>query len=204
MKKWGSRLLTLLGVILILAAIYMFMKPHIDNYFTKKDNEDKIEQYDKNNQKQHKEKKSESTPQIPKDPSKMAGYISVPDAEIKTPVYPGPATPEQLNRGVSFAEKDESMSDQNVAIAGHTFTDRDHYQFTNLPAAHKGSKVYLTIDGQKRTYKISKIYDVNPDDVKVLDEHKSDKQQLTLITCDKYNQQTGQWEKRKIFEAQAA
>ena len=96
------------------------------------------------------------------------------------------------------------MSDQNVAIAGHTFTDRDHYQFTNLPAAHKGSKVYLTIDGQKRTYKISKIYDVNPDDVKVLDEHKSDKQQLTLITCDKYNQQTGQWEKRKIFEAQAA
>lgn len=40
----------------------------------------------------------------------MAGYISVPDAEIKEPVYPGPATPEQLNRGVSFAEKDESLS----------------------------------------------------------------------------------------------
>ena len=39
----------------------------------------------------------------------MAGYISVPDAEIKEPVYPGPATPEQLNRGVSFAEKDESL-----------------------------------------------------------------------------------------------
>ena len=39
----------------------------------------------------------------------MAGYISVPDAEIKEPVYPGPATPEQLNRGVSFAEDDESL-----------------------------------------------------------------------------------------------
>ena len=51
----------------------------------------------------------------------MAGYISVPDAEIKEPVYPGPATPEQLNRGVSFAEKDESLSDQNISIAGHTF-----------------------------------------------------------------------------------
>ena len=30
----------------------------------------------------------------------MAGYIEVPDAQIKEPVYPGPATPEQLNRGV--------------------------------------------------------------------------------------------------------
>ena len=44
------------------------------------------------------------------------------------------ATPEQLNRGVSFAEKDESLSDQNISIAGHTFTDRPHYQFTNLKA----------------------------------------------------------------------
>lgn len=40
-----------------------------------------------------------------RDKTKMAGYISVPDAEIKEPVYPGPATPEQLNRGVSFAER---------------------------------------------------------------------------------------------------
>lgn len=70
----------------------------------------------------------------------MAGYISVPDAEIKEPVYPGPATPEQLNRGVSFAEKDESLSDQNISIAGHTFTDRPHYQFTNLKAAKKVAK----------------------------------------------------------------
>ena len=70
----------------------------------------------------------------------MAGYIEVPDAEIKEPVYPGPATPEQLNRGVSFAEGDESLDQQNIAIAGHTFTDRPHYQFTNLKAAKKGVK----------------------------------------------------------------
>ena len=51
----------------------------------------------------------------------MAGYIEVPDAQIKEPVYPGPATPEQLNRGVSFAEGDESLNQQNISIAGHTF-----------------------------------------------------------------------------------
>ena len=27
--------------------------------------------------------------EIPKDKTKMAGYLSIPDADIKTPVYPG-------------------------------------------------------------------------------------------------------------------
>ena len=101
-----------------------------DNYLHEKDNDNKIEQYDKQDKSSNKQ-----TPTIP-DKTKMGVYM-VPDAEIKEPVYPGPATPEQLNRGVSFAEKDESLSDQNISIAGHTFTDRPHYQFTNLKAAKR-------------------------------------------------------------------
>lgn len=194
-----SHLMTFIGILLIILAIYLFAKPHIDNYFHDKDNNNKIEQYDKD------EKKDVSTkhkkPTIPKDKSKMAGYIEVPDAEIKEPVYPGPATPEQLNRGVSFAEGDESLDQQNIAIAGHTFTDRPHYQFTNLKAAKKGSKVYFKVGNEVRKYKMTKIHDVDPTEVKVLDEHKGKKNQLTLITCDDYNEQTGVWEKRKIFVA---
>ncbi|MGX0911152.1 class A sortase SrtA [Staphylococcus caprae] len=199
MKKWTSHLMRFIGILLIILAIYLFAKPHIDNYFHDKDNNNKIEQYDKD------EKKDVSTkhkkPTIPKDKSKMAGYIEVPDAEIKEPVYPGPATPEQLNRGVSFAEGDESLDQQNIAIAGHTFTDRPHYQFTNLKAAKKGSKVYFKVGNEVRKYKMTKIHDVDPTEVKVLDEHKGKKNQLTLITCDDYNEQTGVWEKRKIFVA---
>lgn len=47
MKKWTNRLLTIVGVVLILVAIYLFAKPHIDNYLHEKDNNDKIENYDK-------------------------------------------------------------------------------------------------------------------------------------------------------------
>ena len=47
---------------------------------------------------------------------------------------------------------------------------------------------------------MTSIRDVNPDEVEVLDEHKGEKNQLTLITCDDYNEQTG-GEKRKIFVA---
>ena len=133
----------------------------------------------------------------------MAGYISVPDAHIKEAVYPGPATPKQLNRGVSFAEANESLNDQNIAIAGHTYEGSSTYQFSNLHKAKKGSKVTFKTGKEKRKYKITKIKDVNPNDVKVLDEQKSKKQQLTLITCDDYNAKTDTWEKRKIFVAQA-
>lgn len=196
-KNWTNRLMTIIGVILILVAVYLFAKPYIDNYLHEKDNDDKIEQYDKNDKSNTSKEKST----IPKDKSKMAGYISVPDAEIKEPVYPGPATLEQLNRGVSFAEGDESLDDQNISIAGHTFTDRPHYQFTNLKAAKKGSKVYFKVGDETREYKMTSIRDVDPEDVQVLDEHKGETNQLTLITCDNYNQQTGVWEKRKIFVA---
>lgn len=200
MKKWTNRLLTIVGVVLILVAIYLFAKPHIDNYLHEKDNNDKIENYDKKESNDSSQSKDKA-PEIPKDKSKMAGYIKVPDAEIEEPVYPGPATPEQLNRGVSFAEGNESLTDQNISIAGHTFTDRPHYQFTNLKAAKKGSKVYFKVRNETRKYKMTSIRDVDPSDVKVLDEHKGEKNQLTLITCDNYNKNTGVWEKRKIFVA---
>lgn len=46
-KNWTNRLMTIIGVILILVAVYLFAKPYIDNYLHEKDNDDKIEQYDK-------------------------------------------------------------------------------------------------------------------------------------------------------------
>ncbi|MCD8903483.1 class A sortase SrtA [Staphylococcus gallinarum] len=192
--KEMNKLLRIVGVIFILIAIYFLAKPHIDNYLTKKADEDKITEY---------EKKQQFSGEIPKDKSKMVGYIEVPDAKIKAPVFPGPATPKQLDRGISLVEADESLNDQNIAIAGHTFEGSDTYQFSNLPKAHKGSVVNFKVGKDKRKYKISKIYDVKPSDVKVLDEQQSKQHQLTLITCDDYNKKTGQWEKRKIFIAKA-
>lgn len=198
MKKWVNRLITVAGVLLILVAVYLFAKPHIDDYLTKKDNETKIENYNKDTS----DNKNQEV-EIPKDKTKMAGYLAVPEADIKTPVYPGPATPEQLNRGVSFAEADESLKDQNIAIAGHTYTGSSDYQFSNLPDAKVGSKVYFTTGNKKNEYKIVEIFDVKPEEVEVLEEHQSQKQQLTLITCENYNEQTNQWEDRKIFIAEA-
>ncbi|AMY06259.1 class A sortase SrtA [Staphylococcus condimenti] len=199
MKKWRSRLFTIIGVLLILVGIYFVFKPQIDHFITGKQNEEKIEQYDKK-QADNKEKHKKA-PQVPKDKSQLVGYIDIPSVHIKEPVYPGAATPEQLNRGVSLAEDDESLDQQNISIAGHTNTSGD-YQFTNLHKVKKGAKVTFKVGDETRKYKMTSIKDVNPDEVSVLDEHKNKKDQLTLITCDDYNPQTNVWEKRTIFVAE--
>ena len=138
MKNWTNRLMTIIGVILILVAVYLFAKPYIDNYLHEKDNDDKIEQYDKMIKAIHQKKNL----RFQKINRKWQGISVYPMRKSKEPVYPGPATPEQLNRGVSFAEDDESLDDQNISIAGHTFTDRPHYQFTNLKAAKRQQSLF--------------------------------------------------------------
>lgn len=193
MQKVTRWIVPLIGVALILGGIYLIFKPKIDAYFINKDNEKKIEQYETNQKNQ--------TPTVPKDPSKIVGVLEVPSVGIKEAVYPGPATPEQLERGVSFAEKDESLSDQNISIAGHTNYTLN-YQFTELHKAKKGAEVTFKVGNETRKYRITSIKDVNPYQVEVLDEMKKDKDQLTLITCDNYDEKTGQWLTRGIYVAE--
>ncbi len=57
--------------------------------------------------------------------------------------------------------------------------------------------VYFKVGNETRKYKMTSIRDVKPTDVEVLDEQKGKDKQLTLITCDDYNEKTGVWEKRK-------
>ncbi|MDO5375508.1 MAG: class A sortase SrtA [Staphylococcus rostri] len=194
MKQVKNILIPLIGIVLILGGLYLVFKPKIDSYFAQRETEQKIEQY---------ESKKEAPQEIPKDKSKVVGVLRVPSVDIKEAVYPGPATREQLNRGVAFAEEEESLSDQNISIAGHT--DYSLYnQFTDLHKAKKGDEVTFTVGKDVRKYKITSIRDVDPTEVQVLDEMKKDKDQLTLITCDDYDPNTGQWLKRSIYVAEAA
>ncbi|MCS4486151.1 class A sortase SrtA [Staphylococcus americanisciuri] len=194
MEQVKKFLIPFIGLVLILGGLYLVFKPKIDSYFAQRETDQKIEQY---------ESKKEVTQEIPKDKSKVVGVLRVPSVNIKEAVYPGPATREQLSRGVAFAEEDESLSDQNIAIAGHT--DYSLYnQFTDLHKAKKGDEVTFTVGKDVRKYKITSIKNVDPSEVQVLDEMKKDKDQLTLITCDDYDSNTGQWLKRSIYVAEAA
>ncbi|ARJ50582.1 class A sortase SrtA [Staphylococcus lutrae] len=199
MQKLTRWMVPLIGVALILGGIYLIFKPKIDAYMMNRDNEKKIEQYEAN-QKAQGTTQQDKTPEVPKDPAQIVGILEVPSVGIKEAVYPGPATPQQLERGVSFAEKNESLKDQNISIAGHTNYSLN-YQFTELHKVKKGATVTFKVGNETRKYQITSIKDVKPDQVEVLNEMDKAKDQLTLITCDDYDKKTGQWLTRSIYVA---
>lgn len=77
MKQWMNRLIILIGVLLIILVIYLFLKLYIDNYLYEKDNDYKIENYDKKEKEQIKIFKLML--KIFFDKFKMVGYIEVLD-----------------------------------------------------------------------------------------------------------------------------
>lgn len=176
------------------------LRPTIQTYMNQHNNTKAVEQYKNQNSKETKDK--EKTPEIPKDKSKIAGVIEINSVNIKAPIYPGKATPKQLDRGISFVEDDESLDNQNISIAGHTSNINSKYQFTPLQKVSTGDEVKFKVGNETRVYKMTDIKNVPPDKVEILDEQKGKKDQLTLITCDHYNEMTDEWEDRKIYIAE--
>lgn len=190
-----KNLYTALGILFIVIGLFFIFKPFVENKISSHEQKEKAENYKSQNHKKGK------PPEISNDKSEVTGTIEIDSVDIKAPVYPGKATPKQLKRGVSFAEKDESLKDQNISITGHTSNVNSRYQFTPLKDVSTGDKVKLTIGNEKRIYEMTDIKNVKPDEVEVMDEHKDQKDQLTLITCDNFNEQTGVWENRSIYVA---
>ncbi len=87
--------------------------------------------------------------------------------------YPQTALPGQAGSSVIF---------------GHStlpqFFDPKNYSsiFATLPTIEIGSSIFITYDGIKYTYKVTKTYEVKPDETWVL-RQEYDKQNLKLVTC---------------------
>lgn len=177
MNKW----LIIIGLCFLCIGLFFFTLPKVLDYNHHQNVKKVIHEYhiDNNHSKD--------------DPE---GILHIPSVNITEPVYHGPATDEQLKKGLSFITSSESINDHNISIAGHRMEGR-HIQFNDLKDVKKGATVYFDINGTKRKYKIDDIKQVSPKDVAVLDETRDN--QLTLITCDNY--QNGKWLKRLVYIA---
>lgn len=195
----------LIGVLCIIAAITMFFWQDIRAYFTHSVNEKIIQSYEKHDDKVNvngfEKWITKTEPEKLKLKDNMIGYLKVPTADINEPLYKGPATQEAMKNGVVLVDKDEKITEQNVAIAGHR-VEGAGIRFNYLDRAKVGDTVELLSRSGKNIYKITKIYDVQPTEVGVLDEKPGNPQELTLITCNDYNPDTLMFEKRMIVKAQ--
>ena len=201
-KKLKNWLINILIVVLLATSVVLIFKNQIREYFTNDINNKIITAY-RNNQGEvdvpwWKKMFTDNDSKI-KLTDSMLGILKIDDIDIQEPIFQD-VTEINLINGVATAQEPSTLDAQNVVIAGHSVQGVG-IRFNNLNKIKMGTKVQIISKDKLRTYEVSRIYDVMPTQVEILDQHEGKDKILTLFTCDNYNPQTGEWDSRFVVEA---
>ena len=201
-KKLKNWLINILIVVLLATSVVLIFKNQIREYFTNNVNDKIITAY-RNNQGEvdvpwWKKMFTDNDSKI-KLTDSMLGVLKIDDIDIQEPIFQD-VTEINLINGVATAQEPSTLDAQNVVIAGHSVQGVG-IRFNNLNKIKMGTKVQIISKDKLRTYEVSRIYDVMPTQVEILDQHEGKDKILTLFTCDNYNPQTGEWDSRFVVEA---
>ncbi len=201
-KKLKNWLINILIVVLLATSIVLIFKNQIREYFTNDVNDKIITAY-RNNQGEvdvpwWKKMFTDNDSKI-KLTDSMLGVLKIDDIDIQEPIFQD-VTEINLINGVATAQEPSTLDAQNVVIAGHSVQGVG-IRFNNLNKIKMGTKVQIISKDKLRTYEVSRIYDVMPTQVEILDQHEGKDKILTMFTCDNYNPQTGEWDSRFVVEA---
>ena len=201
-KKLKNWLINILIVVLLATSVVLIFKNQIREYFTNDINNKIITAY-RNNQGEvdvpwWKKMFTDNDSKI-KLTDSMLGILKIDDIDIQEPIFQD-VTDINLINGVATAQEPSTLDAQNVVIAGHSVQGVG-IRFNNLNKIKVGTKVQIISKDKLRTYEVSRIYDVMPTQVEILDQHEGKDKILTMFTCDNYNPQTGEWDSRFVVEA---
>ena len=129
----------------------------------------------------------------------MLGILKIDSVDIEEPIFEN-VTEINLINGVATSQEPSHLDAQNVVIAGHSVQGVG-IRFNNLTKIKNGDKIQIISKDKLRTYEVSKLYDVTPTQVEILEQHENEPKILKLFTCDNFNPQTGEWESRFVVEA---
>ena len=201
-KKLKNWLINILIVVLLATSVVLIFKNQIREYFTNDINNKIITAY-RNNQREvdvpwWKKMFTDNDSKI-KLTDSMLCILKIDDIDIQEPIFQD-VTEINLINGVATAQEPSTLDAQNVVIAGHSVQGVG-IRFNNLNKIKVGTKVQIISKDKLRTYEVSRIYDVMPTQVEILDQHEGKDKILTMFTCDNYNPQTGEWDSRFVVEA---
>ena len=202
-KKLKNWLINILIVVLLATSVVLIFKNQIREYFTHDVNDKIITAY-RNNQGEvdvpwWKKMFTDNDSKI-KLTDSMLGVLKIDDIDIQEPIFQDVTEINLINGVATTAQEPSTLDAQNVVIAGHSVQGVG-IRFNNLNKIKMGTKVQIISKDKLRTYEVSRIYDVMPTQVEILDQHEGKDKILTMFTCDNYNPQTGEWDSRFVVEA---
>lgn len=106
--------------------------------------------------------------------------LSIPEVNMQLPILYGISNT-NLAIGAGTLKKDMEIGEGNYALAGHNMNNNTTL-FSPLTQAKEGMLMYTTNYKRVYTYKITKIFVIQPTQVEVI-EDKPGERLLTLVTC---------------------
>ena len=201
-KKLKNTILNILIVVLLCTSVVLIFKNQIREFLTGNANDKIITAYNYGKglvdipwwQKIFSDKESKI-----KLTDSMLGILKIDSVNIEEPIFEN-VTEINLINGVATSQEPSHLDAQNVVIAGHSVQGVG-IRFNNLTKIKNGAKIQIISKDKLRTYEVSKLYDVTPTQVEILEQHENEPKILKLFTCDNFNPQTGEWESRFVVEA---
>ena len=201
-KKLKNAFLNMLIVVLLCTSVVLIFKNQIREFLTGNANDKIITAYKNGKdevdipwwQKMFTDNESKI-----KLTDSMLGILKIDSVDIEEPIFEN-VTEINLINGVATSQEPSHLDAQNVVIAGHSVQGVG-IRFNNLTKIKNGAKIQIISKDKLRTYEVSKLYDVTPTQVEILEQHENEPKILKLFTCDNFNPQTGEWESRFVVEA---
>ncbi|WP_314549644.1 class A sortase [uncultured Gemella sp.] len=201
-KKLKNTILNILIVVLLCTSVVLIFKNQIREFLTGNANDKIITAYKNGKgevdipwwQKMFTDNESKI-----KLTDSMLGILKIDSVNIEEPIFEN-VTEINLINGVATSQEPSHLDAQNVVIAGHSVQGVG-IRFNNLTKIKNGAKIQIISKDKLRTYEVSKLYDVTPTQVEILEQHENEPKILKLFTCDNFNPQTGEWESRFVVEA---
>lgn len=115
----------------------------------------------------------------------VIGMIEIPKINIYYPII-SEANDELLKISPCRISGPMPNEDGNLCIAGHNY---DNYKFfSKVSNLQKNDEIIIyNTDGNKLSYKVFDIYEVLANDLSPLEITRTEKKQVTLITCNNFN-----------------
>ena len=179
-NKRKIKISSILLVILVIIAITLMVI--ITKKFSERNqNEKDLQEVIAKVEEVKKEDEAKQIPYIEYEGYQVIGTIEIPKIDIKYPILIE-SNEDSLSKSVTRVGNGKVNEIGNLCIAGHNYIDGS--MFGKIDKLENGDEIYiLDLYGNKQTYKVFNKYITNPNDVSVVENAKTDKKEVTLITC---------------------
>lgn len=182
-EKINKIIILLIGILLVIAGLFLVTYKHYSNYQIKLQEDKEIELFFEAEQSNVDSDSYEVKNNVDKPKSEYIAVIEIPKISLKRGLVDKNSPQNNVNQNVQILKESDlpTKANGNVILASHSGNSRTAY-FKQLKELECGDLVYLYYDQHIFIYKVSNKYEIEKNGNAIIRTNMN-KKTLTMITC---------------------